>query len=91
MDCLRPTNALVLGREVVMVTPAQVRMMPGRICKLRWVSLAAGLVLLAPKKKKTSRKIFSPNLENDPISEWAGLLHEKIPELARKEPGKIVF
>ena len=34
-------------------------------------------------------KFFFPNWENDPISEWAGLLHEKIPKLARKEPGKI--
>ena len=42
-----------------------------------------------PIQHKTSRKIFSPNWENDTISEWAGLLHEKIPELARKEPRNI--
>ena len=40
-----------------------------------------------PIQHKTSRKIFSPNWENDPISE--SLLHEKIPELARKESRKI--
>ena len=30
------------------------------------------------------QKIFSPNRENNPISEWAGPLHEKIPELDMK-------